>query len=104
MRRILDKTAPRFDLVNGATTSVSNLLRSVTAFANDGTISGFAEMRRHGWNVLQLDSSEGGYAARLVVAPDRQLPRVRATGTPIVDSGVAMRRSQQIAIAQPPPA
>jgi len=77
-RRVLDKTAPRFDLVNGATTSVSNLLRLVTALANDGTISGFAEMRRNGWNALQLDSSEGGYSARLVIAPEAKLVYVIA--------------------------
>jgi crotonobetainyl-CoA:carnitine CoA-transferase CaiB-like acyl-CoA transferase len=38
------------------------------------------------------------------VPADTQLPSVRAIGMPKVDSGVATRRSQVIAIAQPPPA
>ena len=42
--------------------------------------------------------------SRLQVAPDRQLPSVRAIGMPSVDSGVAIRRSHTRAIAQPPPA
>lgn len=78
LRRVLDKTVPRFDALGGATTSVSNLLRLETALAKCCTISGFAEMRRNGWNALQLDSSEGGYSARLVIAPEEKLVYVIA--------------------------
>ena len=41
---------------------------------------------------------------RAVLAIDRQLPSVRATGTPKRARSEQMRRSHAIAIAQPPPA